>query len=132
MTRKLEIGIGVTGVVIALAAWLLPMPPSYISGNTVSELSIQREPFYQSLFPRPTLLVSGTGVRVRILMGPNDTEFSGGEISTTGSESTVYIKRGQKINLNLTGTGTRVFVQSGLMPYINVKNTATGGSVHEL
>ena len=80
----------------------------------------------------PTLLVSGSGAEVKILLGPDDAPFSGGQVSSLNAESTFYISRGQKINLKLTGTGAKVWVQSELMPYINVTNTAVGGKVREL
>lgn len=132
MVRKLEIGIGLAGLAIGLAAWLFPVSASYLSSDDLANPSNQKEPFYKSLIPVPTLLVSGTGARVEIMIGPNDSEFAGGEVSKSVAESTIYLKRGQKINLNLTGTGAAVFVQSELMPYMNVRNTATGGSIREL
>ncbi|TNE82569.1 MAG: hypothetical protein EP334_01490 [Gammaproteobacteria bacterium] len=132
MIRKIELGIGLAGLAIGLAAWLFPMSVSHVSGEDVTIQPSQKEPFYKSLMPTPTLLISGTGARVAIMVGPNDAEFEGGEVSETGAESTIYLKKGQKINLNLTGTGASVFVQAGLMPYINIKNTATGGSIREL
>ncbi|WP_421854439.1 hypothetical protein [Marinomonas sp.] len=80
----------------------------------------------------PTLLVSGTGAKVKILIGPDDAPFSGGKVTSSNTEGTIYVSRGQKINLKLTGTGAKVWVQSELMPYINVTNTALGGKVREL
>tara|TARA_R110001606_G_C15372887_1_gene649722 strand:- start:1920 stop:2474 length:555 start_codon:yes stop_codon:yes gene_type:complete len=80
----------------------------------------------------PTLFVSGANAKVKILIGPDDIIFSGGQVSSINAESTFYISRGQKINLKLTGTGAKVWVQSELMPYINVTNTAVGGKVREL
>lgn len=127
MGKKIEIGIALAGVVISLAAWLFPISSLYTSSSNVVG-----EPFYKVFFPSPTLLVSGTGARVKILKGSDDSGFSGGEVSKTGAESTVYIRYGQKINLELTGTGAEVLVQSGLMQYIKINNTATGGTIHEL
>lgn len=132
MVRKLEIGIGLAGLAIGLAAWLFPVSASYQSSDDVANPSNQKEPFYKSLAPVPRLLVSGSGARVDIMVGPDDAEFAGGGVSKSGAESIIYLKRGQKIDLDLTGTGATVFVQSELMPYMNVKNTATGGSIREL
>lgn len=132
MSRKLEIGIALAGVVIGAVAWLFPMTSMKISGDTETEPTTHSGPFYKALLPDPTLLVSGTGARVTILIGPDNVDFSGGKVSKTGTENTFYIKRGQKINLEITGTGARVFVQSGLLPYININNTATGGSIYEI
>lgn len=80
----------------------------------------------------PTLFVSGVNAEVKILIGPDDAPFSGGQVSSANAESTIYVSRGQKINLKLTGSGAKVWVQSELMPYINVNNSASGGSVREL
>ncbi|WP_369921827.1 hypothetical protein AB8E32_06140 [Marinomonas polaris] len=80
----------------------------------------------------PTLLVSGTSAEVKILIGPDDAPFLGAQVSSTNAESTIYISRGQKINLKLTGAGAKVWVQPELMPYINVNNSAVGGKVREL
>tara|TARA_R110001606_G_scaffold398655_1_gene578236 strand:- start:1296 stop:1697 length:402 start_codon:yes stop_codon:yes gene_type:complete len=118
-----------TSIIVALAAWLFPTVSSSNAVNTVSRNVI---PFYQSFLSTPELLVSGTGAEVKILIGPDDAPFSGGQISSTNTESTIYISRGQKVNLKLTGTGAKVWVQSELMPYINITNTAVGGKVREL
>ncbi|QUX91617.1 hypothetical protein CYL31_09425 [Marinomonas sp. A3A] len=120
-----------------------------IVNNGNSSVNIVNSPI-QSLFPTsesiqshtealpekmnntPTLFVSGANAEVKILIGPDDAPFSGGQVSSANAESTIYVSRGQKINLKLTGSNANVWVQSELMPYINVNNSASGGSVREL
>lgn len=80
----------------------------------------------------PTLFVSGANAEVKILIGPDDAPFSGGQVSSANAESKIYVSRGQKINLKLTGANAKVWVQSELMPYINVTNLASGGKIREL
>ena len=125
MTNKLTISISLAGVLVGLAAWLFPLPPSPNALNNVVVNSSLAS-------ATPTILVSGTGAQLKILKGSNDTEFYGANITQTSADSTVYIRPGQKIVLELTGTGAKVLVQSGLMQYIKIHNSATGGSIHEL
>ena len=127
--KKKEFWFWFTSIIVALGTWLFPMASS---SSVVDTASSNLTSFYQSLLPNPELLVSGTGAEVRILIGPDDAPFLGAQVSSTNAESTIYISRGQKINLKLTGTGAKVLVQSELMPYINVNNSAVGGKVREL
>lgn len=127
--KKKEFWFWFTSIIVALGTWLFPMASS---SNVVNTASSNLTSFYQSLLPNPELLVSGTGARVTILLGPDDAPFSGGQVSSTNTESKIYVSRGQKISLKLTGTGAKVWVQSELMPYINVTNSAVGGKVREL
>ncbi|UTW01254.1 hypothetical protein KDW99_09050 [Marinomonas rhizomae] len=129
MIKKKEFWFWFTSIIVALGTWLFPMASS---SSVVDTASSNLTSFYQSLLPNPELLVSGTGAEVKILIGPDDAPFSGAQVSSTNAESTIYISRGQKINLKLTGTGAKVWVQSELMPYINVNNSASGGKIREL
>lgn len=126
MARKLEISISLAVLLIAILAWRFP-----VSTSASNEQATFKEPFYKSLLPAPSLTVSGTGAKVQILSNINAT-FTGGEVSETGSKSTIYIKPKQKIKLILSGTGAKVFIQDSLMPFVTIKNTATGGSVHAI
>ena len=126
--KKKEFWFWFTSIIVALGTWLFPMASS---SSVVDTASGNLTSFYQSLLPNPELLVSGTGAEVKILIGSDDAPFLGGEVISTNAESTIYISRGQKINLKLTGTGAKVWVRSELMPYINVTNTASGGKVRE-
>jgi hypothetical protein len=127
--KKKEFWFWFTSIIVALGTWLFPMASSSSVVNTASS---NLTSLYQSLLPNPELLVSGTGARVTILLGLDNAPFSGGQVSSTNTESKIYVSRGQKINLKLTGTGAKVWVQPELMPYINVTNSAVGGKVREL
>lgn len=126
MARKLEISIALVALLIAILAWRFP-----VSTSTNNEQPTLKEPFYKSLLLTPSLTVSGTGAKVQILSNVNAT-FSGGEVSETGSKSTIYIKPKQRIKLILSGTGAKVFIQASLMPFVTVKNTAIGCGVHAI
>lgn len=132
MAKKLEIGIGLVSVVVALAAWLFPVSSLKEKSNALAEDRDYKKNFDNNLLSAPSLIVSGTGAQVKILVGPDDISFTGGEVSKTGAVQTIYIKSDQKIDLKITGTGAKVFIQSSLIPYIRVSATATGGVIYEL
>ena len=106
-----------------------PIQPFFPTSKSVQSHS---EALPAQMDNAPTLFVSGANAEVKILIGPDDAPFSGGQVSSANAESTIYVSRGQKINLKLTGSNAKVWVQSELMPYINVANLASGGKIGEL
>lgn len=113
---------------------------SYMNASVPSSRVTQSsvfEPTTEQLFDKtnilaPTLTVSGMDTEVKILVGPDDTVFTGGIIDSMDAKSIIYVKQKQHINLIISGMDATVWVQSALMPYINVSNTAMGAAVREL
>lgn len=129
MSRKVEIAIAFATLLVALGAWLFPTPTFQPGGgpNPVAA----GESWYKKLMPAKTLYVTGAGVRVEVLKGESGAEFRGGEVSEAGGESKIYVPLGQRLSLDISGTGALVVVESELMPYIQVSNHGTGAAVIE-
>jgi hypothetical protein len=135
VSRKVELvtlALTFVGVIVAVLAWqwpvvgatssTTPQETSYSSPlNTIKEIAL----------PRAVLSVSGTGTKVEIRNGESGVRYSGGEISSTGSSSVVYLPLRQPLTLNISGTGATIAIASALMPYIEVNNVATGATLIE-
>lgn len=135
MSRKVELGtlaLTFVGLVVAVLAWQWPVIGT--TSSVVPQETPYSSPFNtikEMVLPKAVLSVSGTGAKVEIRNGKNGVRYPGGEVSSTGSSSVVYLPLGQPLRLNVSGTGAKVAVASALMPYIEVNNVATGATIIE-
>lgn len=105
---------------------------SVVLGDKTSKMEVASNKNRESDLSVVTLFISGVGAKVEIKKGPQGVRYAGGEVAATNSEGVVYLPLGQPLVLSISGTGAEVRVQAELMPYIQVKNIATGAHVIEM
>lgn len=136
MKKRLEvitIILTMVGILVAIGAWLYPVSqgaPSRDAGVRRNVLS-GFDQLKEAALPTAVLSVTATGARVELRLGDDGRRYAGGYISETGGESVVYLPVGQRLNVEISGTGSIVAVQSELMPYLQMRNTGTGNKVIE-
>lgn len=85
-----------------------------------------------SNFSPATLIVSGSGVNLKILEGVSSSPYTGGEISSSGAEQVVYLPVGQPLLLQVTGSGADIAIQPAIAPFVSISSSGSGTDVHDL
>lgn len=62
-------------------------------------------------FSPAILVVSGSGVNLKIREGVSSSPYLGGEISSSGAEQVIYLPVGQALLLQVSGSGADIAIQ---------------------
>jgi len=79
-----------------------------------------------------TIFILGSGTKLTIKKGSKSTPLNGGAFSSSGTEQTLYLPLGQKLNLNIFGSGSDIGIEKEVMQFITVTSNASGTNVFEL
>ncbi|RUM91964.1 MAG: hypothetical protein DSZ27_04805 [Thiomicrospira sp.] len=79
-----------------------------------------------------TILILGSGTKLTIKKGSKSIPLSGGTLSSSGTEQTLYLPLGQRLNLNIFGSGADIGIEKEVMQFITVTSNASGTNVFEL
>lgn len=79
-----------------------------------------------------TILILGSNTEIRIKKGSPNIPLSGGTFSSSGIKQTLYLPIGQKLQINVFGSGANIGIEGSIAPFININSNASGTYVHEL
>lgn len=119
--RKIQIFIGVSGLVIGLGAWLFPMQNHSIQIPVISDVFASRI---------PKLKVCGVGATVNIKRG--DIPYRGGIIDSINALANIYIADNQHVEVNVTGAGVTLNIDSSIADQVVVNSSGVGTRVNEI
>lgn len=134
MPRKIELAmfsLAVAGLVVAFSAWRWPAEPRPKDITALLSARTSQAPS-PAIYPKASLLVSGSAAHVVIRVGLDGAWYEGGEVSSAGSNSTIYIPLGQRLSISLTGAASLIEIEAPLMPYVQVQNVGAAARVVEI
>lgn len=126
--EKLTLSVAVVGIAVTIIIWQFPKAGAY---SPLPEGVSPTPSLMDRVRPDAVLTISGTGAQVQIKKTTAGKRYNGGEVSETSANSIIYIQIGQPLVINLSGTGAQASIDSDLMPYMTINNSATGGKVIE-
>lgn len=151
--KALTIGVAVAtiaGAAIAFLQWRFPVSPEEKAG-LISPITINNQPIvqvgmqsaeerqpasidasHQIVSDDARLVVSGAGVQLHILRSKKGYPYMGGAISNGGGEKTIFLPENQRLQLSISGAGTKVFIEESVFENVSVTDTGAGTEIHRM
>ena len=98
----------------------------------ISELSHDIHASSSGYFKKAYLSISGTGVSIKIKKANSGTPYDGGNISGVAGSKIIYLPKGQKLSVDVTGTGVSITVESEIIEFVNISDSGTGTNIREI
>ncbi len=104
-------------------------PPSAAPVIFTPKDSIRHESIPEPINGTVRLVISATGADIQILEGDPNFPYQGGVVSSTSAEQTIYLPRGQRLSVDLSGTGAKLAIDRSVARQVSVNNSGVGADV---
>lgn len=91
--------------------------------------SLNRANMTEPKLTNTELIISAVGSDIVIRKGKTSFPYLGGEISAINTEQTIYLPKGQLLQVKLTGTGANLSIERSIAEQVNVINSGTGANI---
>ena len=122
MTNKLQVVFGFMGVLIAFFAWQYPKQNEQLNNEKMITIPKKLE--------SSNLKLSGANLKVQIKEGKYF--YSGGELSSANSESTIYINKNQQLIIDVNGSNIDLYIDESVKENIIVNNNGANLKIKEI
>ncbi|ADG92666.1 hypothetical protein Arnit_1003 [Arcobacter nitrofigilis DSM 7299] len=122
MTNKLQVLLGFIGILIAFFAWQYP--------KQIEQLNSEKIISKSEVIKKANLKLLGSNLKVKIKEGKYF--YSGGELNSTNSETTIYINNNQQLVIDVNGANIDLFIDESIKENIIVNNNGSNLKIKEI